>query len=56
MTSRIPSDKVADSFKQIAQDVVDPSTVFKIEKIDGKTRLVAEKKSTPPEKVAGDHS
>jgi hypothetical protein len=48
MTSRIPSDKVADSFKQIAKDIVDPSTVFKLEKIDGKTRLVTDKKTVPP--------
>lgn len=48
MTSRIPSDKIADSFKQIAKDIVDPSTVFKLEKIDGKTRLVTCKAPPPP--------
>lgn len=48
MTSRIPSDKVSDAFKQIAKDIVDPSTIFKLEKIDGKTRLVTEKKPPPP--------
>ena len=48
MTSRIPSVRVSDAFKQIAKDIVDPSTIFKLEKIDGKTRLVTDKKTAPP--------
>lgn len=48
MTSRIPSEKIMNSFRQIAKDIVDPSTVFKLEKIDGKTRLVTDQKTVPP--------
>jgi hypothetical protein len=46
MKSRIPSDKVLDTYKSIAKDIVDPSTTFVVKNVDGKTRLVTEK-STP---------
>jgi hypothetical protein len=39
MTSRIPSEKTLAAYELIAQTVVNPSTTFKTEKIDGKTRI-----------------
>lgn len=43
MKSRIPSDKILETYTSIAKDIVDPSTKFIVKNVDGKTRIITEK-------------
>ena len=40
--SRFPSEKIMDTYKQIAKDIVDPATTFQVEKVDGRIRLITD--------------
>ena len=41
-STRFPSEKIMDAYKQIAKDIVDPVTTFQVEKVDGRIRLITD--------------
>lgn len=43
MKSRIPNNKIMETYMSIAKEIVDPSTKFVAKNVDGKTRIIAEK-------------